>query len=108
MASDGSLGIGLDSGDLERIGNLAVTQLAELRHRGAFSTVSQTFAACCMHCSRSQDSDIRSLPRAWYNVGRAVFIPNALTNQLKSQRERSPLSRKSLRLSLDDLPVFRL
>lgn len=31
----------------EQIGNLSFHQLAALRHRGAFSTVSLTFATCC-------------------------------------------------------------
>lgn len=38
--------------DYQRIGDLAFEQLAELRHRGAFSTVSQTFAAWCIACRR--------------------------------------------------------
>ena len=38
--------------DYQRIGDLAFEQLAELRHRGAFSTVSQTFAAWCIACKR--------------------------------------------------------
>lgn len=31
----------------ERIGNLSFTQLASLRHRGAFTTVALTFSTCC-------------------------------------------------------------
>lgn len=42
---DGSL---VPSGKvLEEIGNLTFTQLSQLRHRGAFTTVSQTFTVCC-------------------------------------------------------------
>ena len=73
VASDNSPGIRLGFGDFERFGTLIITQLAELRHRGAFSTVSQTFAVCCMYCSRSKDSEIRNLPRAWYEV-RGLFF----------------------------------
>ena len=38
--------------DYQSIGELVFEQLAELRHRGAFSTVSQTFAAWCIACRR--------------------------------------------------------
>lgn len=51
-----------------RFGDLAFTELAELRHRGAFSTVSQTFAACCSQCARSEDPETKALPEEWYQV----------------------------------------
>lgn len=51
-----------------RIGHQAFTQLAELRHRGAFSTVSHTFAACCLICARSSQSKLREHPKTWYKV----------------------------------------
>ena len=54
--------------DLLMIGGLAFTQLAELRHRGAFSTVSQTFSACCVYCAKSNSPSITSLPKLWYQV----------------------------------------
>ena len=62
--------------DFQKLGNLAFTQLAELRHRGAFSSVSQTFAACCRKCAQAnQSSDpqikhsrISRLPAHWYKV----------------------------------------
>ena len=50
------------------IGSLAFTQLAELRHRGAFSTVSSLFAACCILCVRTRDARIRRYPNTWYQV----------------------------------------
>ena len=53
-------------------GRLAFTQLAELRHRGAFSTVSHTFAACCMMCARSTQQVIRECPKTWYKVNLAT------------------------------------
>ncbi|KAL9028305.1 MAG: hypothetical protein Q9196_003317 [Gyalolechia fulgens] len=49
-----------------KFGELALEQLAELRHRGAFSTVSQTFAECCLWCARSDDSETQALPKEWY------------------------------------------
>ena len=59
---------GHDYRDYERLGGLALKQLAELRHRGAFTTVSQTFAACCQKCVSSADKKIASLIPAWYQV----------------------------------------
>lgn len=62
--------------DFQKLGNLAFTQLAELRHRGAFSSVSQTFAACCRKCAQAnqsshpqiKNSPISRLPAHWYKV----------------------------------------
>ncbi|KAH3938806.1 hypothetical protein HBH70_243090 [Parastagonospora nodorum] len=50
----------------ERLGQLCFTQLLELRHRGAFSTVSQTFAAFCRRCVSSNIPALRALPETWY------------------------------------------
>lgn len=60
--------------DFQRLGNLAFSQLAELRHRGAFSAVSQTFSACCKRCAQVEHSVeqeikgplISQLPQKWY------------------------------------------
>lgn len=59
---------GLGYEDFRGVGNLAFTQLAELRHRGAFTAVSQTFASCCRRCTNSKDPNIASLPKLWYKV----------------------------------------
>ena len=59
---------GLGYEDFRGIGTLAFTQLAELRHRGAFTAVSQTFASCCRRCTHSSDTNIASLPKLWYKV----------------------------------------
>ncbi|KAI4907790.1 hypothetical protein J4E90_009197 [Alternaria incomplexa] len=50
----------------EKLGRLCFTQLLELRHRGAFSTVSQTFAVFCRRCVLSNISTLRALPEMWY------------------------------------------
>ncbi|KAI4956548.1 hypothetical protein J4E91_000760 [Alternaria rosae] len=50
----------------EKLGRLCFTQLLELRHRGAFSTVSQTFAVFCRRCVLSNISSLRALPEMWY------------------------------------------
>ena len=52
----------------EKLGRLCFTQLLELRHRGAFSTVSQTFAVFCRRCVTSSIPSLRALPEAWYQV----------------------------------------
>lgn len=62
--------------DFQKLGDLTFSQLAELRHRGAFSAVSQTFTACCKKCARvgqSGEHEIKSslisyLPQKWYQV----------------------------------------
>lgn len=75
--------------DFKRIGDLAFTQLAELRHRGAFSTVAQTFTACCLAAARENSqsgaealnsSNESSLPtdllEKWYRVSYPNFFEN--------------------------------
>jgi hypothetical protein len=56
------------SDTLSSLGELCFTELAELRHRGAFSTVAQTFAALCQKCSLSKNDRARALLRQWYQV----------------------------------------
>jgi len=56
---------------LSSLGELCFTELAELRHRGAFSTVAQTFAALCQKCSVSRKDRARALLRQWYQVSNA-------------------------------------
>jgi hypothetical protein len=52
-----------------RIGNLTFTQLVTLRHRGAFSTVSATFAACCQHAKYLHWGEgEKPLLDIWYEV----------------------------------------
>ncbi|EED19802.1 HEAT repeat protein [Talaromyces stipitatus ATCC 10500] len=57
---------GLRCADFEAIGTLSFVQLSELRHRGAFSTVAQTFAACCLRCAENENPEISGLPDLWY------------------------------------------
>ncbi|KAL8899451.1 MAG: hypothetical protein Q9207_006199 [Kuettlingeria erythrocarpa] len=49
-----------------KLGELTFQQLAELRHRGAFSAVSRTFAECCLRCAQSGESETQVLPKDWY------------------------------------------
>lgn len=64
---------GLTRSDYEKIGRSSFTQLAELRHRGAFSTVAQTFSTCCQRCGQSSNPEIAGLPELWYQV-RQLYI----------------------------------
>lgn len=68
---------GLHRADFEKVGRASFTQLAELRHRGAFSTVSQTFATCCERCSNSKDESIQELPKGWYKEARSTIFESA-------------------------------
>ena len=68
---------GLQRADFAKIGGASFTQLAELRHRGAFSNVSQTFATCCQRCSSAKDPSIRELPRGWYQEAKSTIFDSA-------------------------------
>ncbi|KAL3439309.1 putative death-receptor fusion protein-domain-containing protein [Aspergillus tetrazonus] len=68
---------GLTRADYEQIGKSSFTQLAELRHRGAFSTVAQTFAACCQRCGQSSNPEISALPLLWYQEAKKIIFEKA-------------------------------
>ncbi|KAB8648459.1 hypothetical protein FH972_026117 [Carpinus fangiana] len=53
---------------LKSLGTLCFTQLAELRHRGAFSTVAQSFATVCLQCRSSTVEEARFLNSMWYTA----------------------------------------
>lgn len=63
------------------IGNLSFEQLSTLRHRGALTTVSQTFAICC-HMSRfyREEQESQPLLEQWYRVGPTRSIKVAWSN----------------------------
>lgn len=79
----------------ERIGTLTSTQLATLRHRGAFTAVSATFAACCQRTKFIQDEG-RSYLAEWYagtlkvihsqrsTTRRSAGIPSMITGILSA------------------------
>lgn len=52
------------------IGDLCMDQLISLRHRGAFSTVAQTFTQCCARTRASTRPNIKQLIFTWHEVGR--------------------------------------
>lgn len=53
---------------LDSLGGLCFTQLADLRHRGAFSTVAQSFATVCLESQQSSMPETRSLTLKWYDA----------------------------------------
>lgn len=72
IISRAPIGANLDSlishENFETLGRLCFTQLVDLRHRGAFSTVAQTFAAFCQRCFSVDDEVLTILPGKWYQV----------------------------------------
>ncbi|OOF99394.1 hypothetical protein ASPCADRAFT_393269 [Aspergillus carbonarius ITEM 5010] len=72
---EGESGLSVDH--FEKIGTLSFIQLAELRHRGAFSTVSQTFATCCQRCGQSSIEEISALPGRWYQEAKKIIFESA-------------------------------
>ncbi|RAL13849.1 THADA/TRM732 family protein [Aspergillus homomorphus CBS 101889] len=68
---------GLTEQHFDKLGTLSFIQLAELRHRGAFSTVSQTFATCCQRCGQSSDPAISELPHRFYQEAKKTIFESA-------------------------------
>ncbi|KAG9956955.1 hypothetical protein KCU61_g9462, partial [Aureobasidium melanogenum] len=73
----------LSSQQLRQLGDLTFTQLAELRHHGAFSTVAQTFVVCCMR-SNSGTNTVSQTLEDWYK--RAILC---IQNQTAINTRRS-------------------
>ncbi|KPM36837.1 hypothetical protein AK830_g9727 [Neonectria ditissima] len=69
----------------ERIGNLSFTQLSNLRHRGAFTTVALTFATCCQlvkHLEQEADGQPGpTLLEQWYNGTLDAIFAQASTTR---------------------------
>lgn len=55
---------------VQRLGNLTFVQLATLRHRGAFSTVTTTFSLCCKVTQSKSLAETGGpdLLRTWHDV----------------------------------------
>jgi hypothetical protein len=65
---------------LEAMGHLCIDQLSNLRHRGAFSTVAQTFSVLCERIGESKDDAASRLRDMWYE--RAVTTLNHQATRL--------------------------
>ncbi|EXJ64489.1 hypothetical protein A1O7_00825 [Cladophialophora yegresii CBS 114405] len=59
------------------IGSLCLDQLISLRHRGAFSTVAQTFNQCCEKIRLAADASVHGLIQEWYTVALAQIDEQA-------------------------------
>ncbi|KAI9166889.1 HEAT repeat protein [Paramyrothecium foliicola] len=90
-------------GIFERIGNLSFNQLASLRHRGAFTTVSATFAACCQQSKHLEDGETSEpILNKWYlgtldaiftqvsTTRRSAGIPSMMTGVLAANSPSLP------------------
>ncbi|PPJ54294.1 hypothetical protein CBER1_06556 [Cercospora berteroae] len=90
---------------LAKWSTLCFTQLAELRHRGAFSTVAQTWVACCNRAKDITVSD-RSQLDIWYsdvfrmlqsnvtiNTRRSAGLPSLLCGILGADRSGKLIAR---------------
>ncbi|KAI0201484.1 putative death-receptor fusion protein-domain-containing protein [Astrocystis sublimbata] len=67
----------------EDIGNLTFDELSNLRHRGAFSTVSQTFTVCCSleHCIPYGENEGVDLLQQWYEGALNCIYTQASTTR---------------------------
>ncbi|OAX82401.1 hypothetical protein ACJ72_03247 [Emergomyces africanus] len=95
---------GLVEDDFNKMGSLSFTQLAELRHRGAFSAVSQTFMACCQRCSESINPDISNLLNVWYKG--ALKIIDQQASKLTRRSAGLPALITSIASSQPNGPLF--
>lgn len=96
---------GLQRADFEKVGRASFTQLAELRHRGAFSTVSQTFATCCQRCSGSKDPSIQDLPKGWYEDAKSTIFESA--SKLTRRSAGLPALVTGILTSVPGTPFFK-
>ncbi|KIW35384.1 uncharacterized protein PV07_02082 [Cladophialophora immunda] len=85
------------------VGDLCMDQLISLRHRGAFSTVAQTFSQCCDKVRLSSDVEVRGLVNKWYQI--ALSQINEQANRLTRRSAGLPAMMAAL-LNHADLDVF--
>ncbi|KXS98749.1 hypothetical protein AC578_9051 [Pseudocercospora eumusae] len=69
---------------LKSMSELCFTQLSQLRHRGAFSTVAQTWTACCTRCRDLCQSDDTPLLHSWYGRIIDMLHKNVAINTRRS------------------------
>ncbi|KXT12951.1 hypothetical protein AC579_4056 [Pseudocercospora musae] len=69
---------------LKSMSELCFTQLSELRHRGAFSTVAHTWTACCTRCRDLCQSDGTPLLHSWYGRIVGMLHKNVAINTRRS------------------------
>lgn len=66
------------------LSELCFTQLAELRHRGAFSTVAQTWTVCCLTCARMEQHETSRVLLLWYEKIIQILNANTVINTRRS------------------------
>ncbi|KAL5612823.1 hypothetical protein BROUX41_004096 [Berkeleyomyces rouxiae] len=71
--------------DVINVGDLAFTQLATLRHRGAFTTAAHTFASCCQTSKNYEEASTpaeETLLSKWYERSlEAIFKQESTTRR---------------------------
>jgi hypothetical protein len=95
-----------DDRESERVAQLCFTQLAELRHRGAFSTVAQTWASICIRCGALKSLEGVTMLEKWYqdilsmlrnnitiNTRRSAGLPSLLCGVLIADSSKSYVHR---------------
>lgn len=73
LVNDRTMPISSRQNTLAKIGTLCMDQLGNLRHRGAFSTVAQTFSVLCQRIADSNDPSIMALRDLWYKDAMATL-----------------------------------
>ncbi|KAF2270317.1 hypothetical protein CC78DRAFT_611968 [Lojkania enalia] len=94
----------------EKLGTQCFTQLVELRHRGAFLTVAQTFAAFCQRSLSVDDQTLRGLSKNWYQetllciqdkataiTRRSAGIPSLMVGLIAADIPSGQLFRRAMR-----------
>ena len=64
------------------LSELCFTELAELRHRGAFSTVAQTWALCCVQVTKASHG--QATLEQWYDKTLSMLRNNSTINTRRS------------------------
>lgn len=91
--------------NFETIGRLTFDELSNLRHRGAFTTVSQTFTSCCQ-LVKYFPNDRPNLLDEWYQVRTAhYFKPSDIAKTLDRGLSAAFIHRRQ---RLDGRQVSRL
>jgi len=87
---------------IQKLGGLCFTQLAELRHRGAFSTVAQTFAYVCAESATSANPQVARMIDDSYDVSivHPMLIRDLFTNNFQTilrlfQQKGTAITRRS-------------
>lgn len=76
--------VGDNTETLQQKSRLCFTQLAELRHRGAFSTVAQTWQSACVRCKDLRNPAGILMLEAWYSDVLEILRNNVTINTRRS------------------------